>query len=157
MIEGERTYSYAWRPWHALRMIASSLAVVCVNGYYLSTAHTIIGYVIPSVIGGFFVFMTLVMAVGLTRRSRRLRVVTVGERALSAPSKPPVTSPVVEIAYADMTEVTLLHGSNAGLRVRYRDQVIEIPRILIHSDAEFDEMAILVKQRARAASASLAP
>jgi len=110
-------------------------------------------HVVTGVIGAFFLFMTLTMTSALVHRTRKI---VVGERGLTTPRNILWRSPIVEIPYADMREVSLTEGAKGGLRIRHGDQMVEILRKVLGSDAEFDEMAILIKQRVRAAAESAA-
>jgi hypothetical protein len=141
----ERAFVYGFRVGHCVRAIAMFAAASALDVWYFTNGTTTLTRVIPGVIGAFFLYMTFVMSLWLWRRKTGRRKIVVGSRGLTAPAK--FSSPDVEILYADMREVVASGGEKGRLQIHHKGGTLEIDRLMIGSDGEFDELVGAVRKR----------
>ena len=145
----ERSFVYGFRVGHCVRGIAMFLGAVAIDVWYYLEAQTTVTRVIPGVIGVFFLWMAGVMTMWLVRRKTGAKKIVVGSRALSTPVGVRVSRPDVEIPFADMREVVATGGEKGKLKITYKGGELEIDRLMLGSDGEFDELVGLVRKRTK--------
>ncbi len=149
MTRDERSFIYGFSVAHCVEGIAIFLAGVGLGAYRVLYGRTTFSQVVGGVVGAFFLYMTVAMAVWLVRRRQGRRRIVVGAASVSAPRDMRWRSPTIEVSYRDITGVTKTAGKKGALRIAHGEGALVIPRQMLGTQAEFDELASLVQQRAK--------
>ena len=145
----ERTFVYGFRSSHCIRAIAMFGAAAMLDAWWVMGAGTTVGRAIPAVIGGFFLFMVFQMTRLLVARKTGKRKIVVGGRTLVAPTGVFSSQPDVELAYRDMRDVVAAGGQNGKLQIKHPAGTLEIDRLMLANDGEFDELVGAIRKRVK--------
>ena len=146
----ERRFVYGFRVSHCALGITCYLAVVGLGVWKAERATSSFSQVIGIAMAAAFAYMTITMIGWLIVRQQGRRHVVVGATAVSAPPVPRWRVADVVIPYADIRGLAVSSAGKGTLRIQHAAGTLEIARAMLGTDAEFDELVRLLKERAPA-------
>ena len=139
---------YGFRITHCVRAIVMFAIVAGVDAWWMMQANTTLSRVLFGAVGAVCFFVLFNMTIWLVSRLRGTRRIIVGPRTLKSPTGVLGAHQDVEIAYADMKDVVAKGGGEKGkLKIKHGNGVLEIDRLMLANDHEFDELVGAVRKR----------
>ena len=129
--------------------------VVAYNTWLMLDSTTVVWRVLFGAMAALFVYLTTSMALWLQDRRQGRRRIILRASALTSPHGIKRSTPSVEIRYVDIRRLEVTAGSKSAIRIEHGGGLLEIARYMLGSDAEFDELAAILRQRAAHAPAAV--
>jgi hypothetical protein len=148
-VKDERTFVYGFRVRHCVNGIATFTAGAALDVWLFASTPSTVMQVVTALFGVFFAVMAVTMTRWLVRRRRGTIRVVLAPHALRAPVAFARVGELVEISYAKVQSVAVSPGPKGALQVVHAGGTLEVPRMMLGSDAQFDELVALVKKRTR--------
>ena len=139
---------YGFRTTHCVRAIVMFAIVAVIDVWWMFQANTTVSRVLFGAVGAVCFFVLFNMTIWLVSRLRGTRRIVVGSKTLKSPTGVLGPKEDVEIAYADMKEVVAKGGGEKGkLKIKHAGGTLEIDRLMLANDHEFDELVGAVRKR----------
>ena len=144
----EKRFVYGFRVGHCVEGIVSFAIIEVLGVWKLQRASSTFSEVVGAAIAAFAAFLIVSMIAWLVVRKQGKKQVVVGASSLRAPAAPRLMAREVEVRFADIQNMTVRSGKKGALRIEHGDDTLEIGKQMLGSDAEFDQLVALMRDRA---------
>lgn len=144
----ERTFVYGFRVGHCVEGIVSFAIIEVLGVWKLQRASSTFSEVVGGAIAAFAAFLIISMTAWLVIRKRGSKHVIVGASSLRAPAAARLTAREIEVRFADIESMTVRGGKKGALRIEHSGGTLDIGKVMLGTDAEFDELVALMRDRA---------
>ncbi len=144
----DKTFVYGFRVGHCVEGIVSFAIIEVLGVWKFLRATSTLSEVIGAALAVFSAFLIASMIAWLFVRKQGRKRIVVGASSLRAPAGPRLLAKDLEVPFADVKGMTVTGGKKGALRVDYGDDTLEVPKQMLGSDAQFDELVALMRDRA---------